>query len=129
VLVAGAGPIGQVLALLLAQQGLRVKVVERWEQPYPLPRAVALSHDVLRVLYQLGLREELDPLLEPWGQDGHVFKLTDASGETLAESAFSLDSESGFAHMTGFSQPDLERLLERRVHDDPLIDQRRGFSL
>jgi len=129
VLIAGAGPIGQVLALLLSQQGLRVTVVERWEQPYPLPRAVALNHDTLRVLYQLGLREELAPMLEPWGQDGHVFKLTDAAGETLAESGFDLDSDSGFAHMTGFSQPDLERLLEQRVQDDPLIDQRRGFSL
>ncbi|MFJ2831422.1 bifunctional 3-(3-hydroxy-phenyl)propionate/3-hydroxycinnamic acid hydroxylase [Streptomyces sp. NPDC087263] len=129
VLIVGAGPIGQVLALLLAQQGVRVIVVERWEQPYPLPRAVALSHDTLRILYQLGLREELAPLLEPWGQDGHTFKLTDASGETLAESRFGLDSDSGFAHMTGFSQPDLEGLLEQRVREHPLIDQRRGFSL
>ena len=129
VLIAGAGPIGQILALLLAQKGLRVTIVERWEQPYPLPRAVALSHDNLRVLYQLGLREELAPLLEPWGQDGHVFKLTDASGQTLAESAFSLDSESGFAHMSSFSQPDLELLLEQRVQVNLLIEQRRGRSL
>jgi hypothetical protein len=42
---------------------------------------VALSHDTLRVLYQLGLREEPAPLLEPWGEDGHLFKLTDAAGE------------------------------------------------
>ncbi|HWG25313.1 bifunctional 3-(3-hydroxy-phenyl)propionate/3-hydroxycinnamic acid hydroxylase [Actinospica sp.] len=129
VLIAGAGPIGQILALLLAQQGLRVTVVERWAQPYPLPRAVALSHDNLRVLYQLGLREELDPLLEPWGQEGHVFKVTDASGQTLAESQITMESESGFANMSGFSQPDLERLLEQRVQVNPLIEQRRGFSL
>jgi 2-polyprenyl-6-methoxyphenol hydroxylase-like FAD-dependent oxidoreductase len=129
VLIAGAGPIGQILALLLAQQGLRVTVVERWEQPYPLPRAVALSHDNLRVLHQLGLREELAPLLEPWGEEGHVFKLTDASGQTLAESTFSLESASGFAHMSSFSQPDLERLLEQRVRVNPLIELRRGFSI
>jgi 2-polyprenyl-6-methoxyphenol hydroxylase-like FAD-dependent oxidoreductase len=129
VLVVGAGPIGQVLALLLAQQGLRVTVVERWAQPYPLPRAVALSHDTLRVLHQLGLREALAPLLEPWGQDGHIFKITDAAGDTLAESPITLDSDSGLAHMSGFSQPDLERLLEQRVQAHPLIDQRRGFTL
>jgi 2-polyprenyl-6-methoxyphenol hydroxylase-like FAD-dependent oxidoreductase len=45
VLIVGAGPVGQVLALLLSQRGLHVSVVERWAQPYPLPRAVALSHD------------------------------------------------------------------------------------
>jgi 2-polyprenyl-6-methoxyphenol hydroxylase-like FAD-dependent oxidoreductase len=129
VLIAGAGPVGQVLALLLAQEGLRVSVVERWERPYPLPRAVAMNHDVLRVLRHLGLGDELGGLLEPWGQDGHRFSLEDASGKILAESRFALDSESGFAQMSGFSQPDLELLLERRVQADPLISQFRGYSL
>ncbi len=129
VLIAGAGPVGQALALLLAQHGLRVSVVERWAQPYPLPRAVAISHDVLRVLRQLGLGDELAGLLEPWGQDGHRFSFEDASGNTLAETRFALDSESGFAQMSGFSQPDLEQLLERRVQADPMIDQHRGVSL
>ena len=129
VLVVGAGPVGQVLALLLSQRGLRVSVVERWAQPYPLPRAVAMSHDVQRVLRQLGFAEELAGMIEPWGQDGHRFILQDASGRTLTESRFSLDSESGFANMSGFSQPELEQLLERRVQADPLIDQHRGFTL
>src|SRR6266851_5525203 len=129
VLIAGAGPVGQVLALLLSQRGLRVSVVERWTQPYPLPRAVAMSHDVLRVLRQLGLGDELAPMLEPWGHDGQRFILQDGAGRTLMETGFTLDSESGFATMSGFSQPDLEELLERRVHADPLIDQRRGFAL
>jgi len=129
VLIVGAGPVGQVLALLLAQQGLRVSVVERWARPYPLPRAVAINHDVLRVLRQLGLGEELSVMLEPFGQDGNRMSFQDESGETLVESHIPLESESGFAQMSGFSQPDLEQLLERRVQADPLIDQYRGFSL
>jgi 2-polyprenyl-6-methoxyphenol hydroxylase-like FAD-dependent oxidoreductase len=129
ILIAGAGPVGQVLALLLAQHGLRVSVVERWTQPYPLPRAVAMSHDAQRILRQLGMGEELSALLEPWGQDGHRFCFEDPLGQTLAESRFTLDSESGFAQMSGFSQPDLEELLERRVQANPLIEQYRGFSL
>jgi len=129
VMIAGAGPVGQVLALLLAQQGLRVSVVERWAQPYPLPRAVAIAHDALRVLRQLGLGEELSGMLEPWGQDGHTFSFADESGQTLAEASYPQDSDSGFPLMSGFSQPDLEQVLERRVRDEPLIDQYRGFSL
>jgi 2-polyprenyl-6-methoxyphenol hydroxylase-like FAD-dependent oxidoreductase len=129
VLVVGAGPVGQVTALLLAQRGLRVSVVERWAQPYPLPRAVALSHDTQRVLRQLGLGEELAGMLEPWGQDGHRFVLQDASGRTLTESPVTLDSESGLANMSGFSQQEMEQLLERRVQADPLIDQHRSFTL
>src|SRR6266404_4887413 len=108
VVIAGAGPVGQVLALLLARHGLRVSVVERWAQPYPLPRAVAMSHDVRRVLCRLGLGEDFDALLEPWGQDGHRFSIEDGSGHTLAETSYSLDSQSGFAQMSGFSQPELE---------------------
>jgi 2-polyprenyl-6-methoxyphenol hydroxylase-like FAD-dependent oxidoreductase len=129
VLIAGAGPVGQVLALLLAQQGLHVSIVERWAQPYPLPRAVAIAHDVLRVLHQLGLGDELAPKLEPWGRDGQRFSFADSSGETLAESGYPLESDSGFALMSGFSQPDLEQLLEKRVQAEPLIEQHRGFSL
>jgi 2-polyprenyl-6-methoxyphenol hydroxylase-like FAD-dependent oxidoreductase len=129
VLIAGAGPVGQVLALLLSQLGLRVSVVERWAQPYPLPRAVAMSHDVQRVLRQLGLGEELAGMIEPWGLDGHRFVLQDAWGRTLTESRVTLDSESGLANMSGFSQQELEQLLERRVQADPRIDQHRGFTL
>ncbi|MFE4612055.1 bifunctional 3-(3-hydroxy-phenyl)propionate/3-hydroxycinnamic acid hydroxylase [Streptomyces niveus] len=129
VLIAGVGPVGQVLALLLSQQGLRVSVVERWERPYPLPRAVAMSHDVQRVLRQLGMGDELDGMLEPWGLDGQRFSFADASGRTLGESEYPLESESGHAQMSGFSQPDLETLLEQRVRADPLIDQYRGYSL
>src|SRR5882757_9995645 len=129
VLIVGAGPVGQVLALLLAQQGLRVSVVERWARPYPLPRAVAINHDVLRVLRQLGLGEELSVMLEPSGQAGNRMSFQDEPGQTLVESHIPLESESGFAQMSGFSQPDLEQLLERRVQADPLIDQYRGFSL
>src|SRR3981189_2007389 len=92
VLIVGAGPVGQVLALLLSQHGLRVCVVERWAQPYPLPRAVALSHDTHRVLRQLGLGEELAGMIEPWGLDGHRFVVQDASGRPLAESGVTLDS-------------------------------------
>jgi 2-polyprenyl-6-methoxyphenol hydroxylase-like FAD-dependent oxidoreductase len=129
VLVVGAGPVGQVTALLLAQQGLQVMVLERWEKPYPLPRSVALAHDVLRVLHALGLAARLDGLLEPWGRPGHEFVFESADGEVLTEARYSLDSPSGHPQMSSFSQPDLEALLEERVDAVAAIDQRRGVSL
>jgi 2-polyprenyl-6-methoxyphenol hydroxylase-like FAD-dependent oxidoreductase len=129
VLIAGAGPVGQILALLLTQRGLRVSVVERWAQPYPLPRAVLISHDVLRVLRQLDLGDELAPMLEPWGLGGQPICVQDGTGRTLVKAGFSLESDSGFASAWGFSQPELEQVLERRVQADPLITQYRGYSL
>ncbi len=129
VLVVGAGPVGQLTALLLAERGMRVIVLERWDQPYPLPRAVALAHDVLRVLHSLGLGARLAGLLEPWGQEGHEFVLESADGEPLAEAHYSLDSLSGHPEMSGFSQPDLELVLEGRVNAAAAVDQRRGVTV
>jgi len=129
VLVVGAGPVGQITALLLAQRGVSVIVLERWERPYPLPRAVALAHDVVRGLHTLGLGAGLSDLLEPWGLNGQQCVLENADGERLTEGPTSLDSVSGHAEMSGFFQPDLERLLESRVHEVPEIDQRRGVTV
>jgi 2-polyprenyl-6-methoxyphenol hydroxylase-like FAD-dependent oxidoreductase len=129
VLIVGAGPIGQITALLLAKHGLRVIVLERWQRPYAMPRAVALAHDALRVLHTLGLGDELDSLLEPWGQPGQQFVFEDADGQLLSEARYALDSLSGYPQMCGFSQPDLEALLEERVNAVAAIDQRRGATV
>jgi 2-polyprenyl-6-methoxyphenol hydroxylase-like FAD-dependent oxidoreductase len=129
VLIVGAGPVGQVSALLLAQQGLQVVVLERWEKPYPLPRAVALAHDVVRVLHTLGMGDRLTHLLEPWGHAGQELLLESSDGERLTKSEVSLTSLSGHPQMSSFSQPDLELLLEDRVHEVDVIDQRRGATV
>jgi flavoprotein hydroxylase len=129
VVIVGAGPVGQILSLLLAARGRQVALVERWGEPYPLPRAVAASHDVRRVLDLLGLGPELKDLFEPWGQNGHRILFEDAHGEPLLQTKFALESVSGHAEMSAFSQPELERLLDRRVRSDPLIDVRRNYSL
>ena len=36
VAIVGCGPVGATLAILLAQRGWRVVVLERWLDPYPL---------------------------------------------------------------------------------------------
>ena len=42
VAVIGAGPVGLALAILLAQSGCAVIVLERWPAPYPAPAGGAL---------------------------------------------------------------------------------------
>src|SRR6201981_421796 len=57
VIVVGAGPAGCTAALLLADYGLPVTLLERYPQPHPLPRAVHLDDEVARVLDRVGVSE------------------------------------------------------------------------
>ena len=59
VAIVGYGPVGAALATLLAQQGRRVVVLERWAEPYPLPRAVHFDHEAGRILQSCGIGEAL----------------------------------------------------------------------
>ena len=40
VAIVGAGPVGTMLAILLANRGRKVTLIERWTNHYGLPRAV-----------------------------------------------------------------------------------------
>ena len=64
VMIVGAGPTGLVLALLLAQRGIKVSVYERWRSHYPLPRAVGFSQESVRALQATGHFPALAPSLD-----------------------------------------------------------------
>lgn len=55
VLIAGGGPAGVTLALLLAKRGVRVIVAEKEADIYPLPRAAHLDHETIRILQEAGV--------------------------------------------------------------------------
>jgi len=57
VLIAGGGPTGVTLAILLAQQGVSVLVAEKEAAIYPLPRAAHLDHETMRILQAAGVAD------------------------------------------------------------------------
>lgn len=57
VLIAGGGPTGVTLAVLLAQRGVRVIVAEKEAEIYPLPRAAHLDHETIRILQEAGVAD------------------------------------------------------------------------
>jgi 3-(3-hydroxy-phenyl)propionate hydroxylase len=59
VLIAGGGPTGVTLAILLARQGVKVIVAEREAAIYPLPRAAHLDHEAMRILQAVGAADEV----------------------------------------------------------------------
>ena len=59
VLIAGAGPTGLVLALALAQQGIRVCIVDKTAGPGTTSRAMAVQARTLELYRALGLADEV----------------------------------------------------------------------
>ncbi|MET9433059.1 bifunctional 3-(3-hydroxy-phenyl)propionate/3-hydroxycinnamic acid hydroxylase [Streptomyces sp. NPDC006551] len=124
VLVVGAGPVGLTTAIQLAMRGRRVGVVERWPQPYPLPRAVVFDHEIARILASLGLDDVLPTLSEP----AEDYEWRNGEGQTLLRLAFDDTSHSGWPFMSIFTQPRLEAALEERARALPGIDILRGWE-
>jgi len=128
VMIVGAGPIGLVLALLLARRGLSVAVYERWPAPYPLPRAVALANETLRVVQATGHF----PLLTP-SADIELSRRIEAgyftaSGEVLFNHPLPTDGFSFFPPMILFDQPSFEVALNEACAREPLIGICRGWN-
>ncbi|MCE7798049.1 bifunctional 3-(3-hydroxy-phenyl)propionate/3-hydroxycinnamic acid hydroxylase [Sphingobium sufflavum] len=55
VAIIGCGPVGAFAANLLGKSGLSVLVVEQEARPYPLPRAVHLDHEMMRLFQSAGV--------------------------------------------------------------------------
>lgn len=62
VLIVGAGPVGLLTALALAQTGASVRVIEREDAIINSPRAAIYFPSTLLVLEELGILEELDAI-------------------------------------------------------------------
>jgi flavoprotein hydroxylase len=127
VAIVGSGPVGKALAILLAQRQWRVGVFEKWPAPYPLPRAVHFDHEVARILQRTGVMHEIEKCSEP----ADVYEWRNAAGQTLLRLGRpdARLAASAWWDSTMFSQPDLERLLERRLQALPAIELHMGHEV
>lgn len=123
--IVGYGPVGQTLAILLAQRGWKVGVFEKQPTAYPLPRAVHFDHEVARILQGAGLGDELPALTEP----ADVYEWRNAAGETLLLIESRATGLSGWPESNMFSQPDLERALDARVRALPSVEVHRAAEV
>ena len=125
VAIIGYGPVGQTLAGLLGRRGVDVVVVERYERPYGLPRAMRFDHEAMRLWQELGFAEamagDLLPVIryEWYGADGELDMrfITPPYGP------------SGWSFSYSFHQPSLEAALDDTVRAQPTVEVRRGVTL
>jgi 3-(3-hydroxy-phenyl)propionate hydroxylase len=122
VLIVGAGPVGCTAALLLADYGIPVTLLERRADPHPLPRAVHLDDEVARILGRTGVSDRFLACSRP----ASGLRLLDAAHRVIGEIRRDCNAGSnGFPQANMFDQPDLEQLLLSRVAQHPLITMHR----
>ena len=70
VIIIGCGPVGALAANLLGRAGLSVLILEKQDAPHPLPRAVHLDHEMMRLFQSAGVLDRLLPDMRE--TDGHL---------------------------------------------------------
>jgi 3-(3-hydroxy-phenyl)propionate hydroxylase len=105
VAVIGCGPVGALAANLAAAAGLSVLVIDRELSPHPLPRAVHLDHEMMRLFQSVGLAEAIAPTMRATqghlhlGADHGVIRYMGTAGRT---------KPFGWSNDYFFYQPELE---------------------
>lgn len=123
VAIVGFGPVGQTLAALLGQAGLRVAVVERHDEPYGLPRAIRFDHEAMRIWQRLGIVGALEEDILPIER----YEWLGADGEPIV-TLRSPPAPSGWAYSYVFYQPLLEAALDDAVRSQPTVEVHRGVT-
>jgi 2-polyprenyl-6-methoxyphenol hydroxylase-like FAD-dependent oxidoreductase len=109
VLVVGAGPVGMLTALLLAEDGIRVKIIDKEERTAAHSYACVLHPAALELLARIGLVEEIRAIGWP------VRTLAFYEGDSRrAEIKFSGLSGT-FREALALPQSTLEQILETRL--------------
>jgi flavoprotein hydroxylase len=125
VAVVGCGPVGAVLAILLAQRGWRVCVLERRRSPYQLPRATSFDGETARLLAATGIGSGLGRICEP----ATGYRWRNARGDVLLDIEFSRSGRYGWPDASTMHQPDLEALLAERLGSLPGARVLRGHRV
>lgn len=124
VLIAGCGPVGAILAALLAQQGVRTLVCDRETEVYRLPRAAHFDAEIMRVFQQLGIAEEM----LKHSRTIAAYEFINAKGEMLMRFDVPATTAQGWPASFMFHQPALEEAVRIKLgeHQVPL---RLGWGL
>jgi len=124
VLICGLGPVGQLLALLLGDHGVRVLAFDRADDVYPLPRAAVVDDEVLRIFQAVGVDAAVlaDAQVQPRAS---VVTERGRAVEVLSCGVGLL----GHPPLVSINQPSMERTLLAALQERPTVEVRRGLEL
>lgn len=108
VAIIGCGPVGAMAANLLGRAGLSVVVLEKEREHYPLPRAVHLDHEMMRLFQTAGVIDRVAP--DMIATDGHLHVGAD-HGVIRYMGTLGKPKPFGWSNDYFFYQPELEAHL------------------
>ncbi|MGH6806550.1 MAG: bifunctional 3-(3-hydroxy-phenyl)propionate/3-hydroxycinnamic acid hydroxylase, partial [Ensifer adhaerens] len=124
VAVIGCGPAGLTAASLLGQAGHDVIVIERWPEPYGLPRLSHIDGETARLIASAG---DIDHALRD-AQAIDTYHYLDDQGSILIDLDWN-GQQSGFpAHISIF-QPEIEDAIYSRAQPLPNVEFLRGWEV
>lgn len=123
VAIIGCGPVGALAANLVGRAGLSVVVIEKAHDHYPLPRAVHLDHEMMRLFQTAGVIDRIKG--DMIATDGHLHIGAD-HGVIRYMGTVGKPKPFGWANDYFFYQPELEAHLREAFADNGAIDLRLG---
>ena len=124
VLVVGAGPIGLVTALGLAQQGVRCVLIEAERQVSEGSRAIVFTRRSMEILQQVGVADAVVAKALPWRFGNSFYR-----GQRVFRMEAPYSDDERFAPMNNLQQQYVEQYLLEAVSRQPLIELRWGHKL
>lgn len=106
VAIAGAGPVGLMMANYLGQMGIEVLVVEKLDTLIDYPRAIGIDDEALRTMQSVGLVENVLPHTTPW----HAMRFLTPKGRCFADIQPMTD-EFGWSRRNAFIQPQVDAVM------------------
>lgn len=126
VVVVGHGPSGAIAASLLGDRGIRTLAIDRQHEVYDKPRAIAIDHEILRLLDNLGAAERVLPYIAPFpasqhfGAKGQLIRRIDMVAEPYPL---------GYTPTMVFTQPPVEAALREHAAAYDSVDVELGTEL
>ena len=124
VVIAGAGPIGLVTALALAQQGVRCVLLEAERQVSEGSRAIAFTRRSMEILQQVGVAQRITENGLPWRFGNSIYR-----GQRVYRMENPHDPDDRFSPLINIQQQYLEQYLAEACMAHPLVELRWGNKL
>lgn len=133
ILIVGAGPVGQLAALLLARQGIASLLIDRRSSAASAPKAHAVNPRTLEICDSVGVSAEALRAQGASANDaGFVRFVGTLSGPEFGVLPYERQDDAALAFtpfpLTNIPQPKFEAALSAAIAVEPLIEFRRGVN-